>query len=184
MIWILKAVIWAVGLWRLVLLAALALAWQSARGEEPGADGAAERGPVTNLPLPRYVSLRSDEINVRRGPGRAYRRDWVYRRRGLPVMIVEEYGDWRRIVDADNSGGWVYHSLVTGTRTVLVTAQPDLTLREAPAADAFPVALAEPGVVARLEACGLDWCEIEAGGLTGWVPKSGIWGVGPGEIFD
>ncbi len=189
---LLRLLLWGIGgrmmvVLRLSLLLGLVLAWQEVRGEDL-ATGAARampsRGPVTNLPLPRYVSLRSNEINVRRGPGRAYRRDWVYRRAGLPVMIVEEYGDWRRILDADNAGGWVYHALVTGKRTVLVTAADGAVLLEKPDPAAPPVARAEEGVIARLNACRPDWCEIEADGYEGWVPKTMIWGVDPGEVLE
>lgn len=138
-------------------------------------------GPVTNLPLPRYVSLRSDKINVRRGPGLDYRKDWVFHRAGLPVKIVDEYGDWRRIVDKDEAGGWVYHALLTGRRTVLVTGEK-VALREEPSLTAAPVAFAEQGVVAGLEACGPDWCDVEAGDIEGWVRKADIWGVDPDEV--
>jgi SH3-like domain-containing protein len=140
-------------------------------------------GEVTNLPVPRYVSLRSSEINVRRGPGLDYRKDWVFHRAGLPVRVIEEYGDWRRIVDKDEAGGWVYHAMLTGRRTVLVTAE-EAVLRSEPAETAAPVARAELGVVARLEQCRPDWCEIEAEGHGGWVRKSAIWGVDPGEVVE
>ena len=140
-------------------------------------------GPVTNLPLPRYVSLRSDKINVRRGPGLDYRKDWVFRRAGLPVRIVDEYGDWRRIVDKDEAGGWVYHAMLTGRRTVLII-EDGVVLRDEPSDAAAAAAMAEQGVVARLESCGLDWCEIEADGYMGWVRKSSLWGVGPAELVE
>ncbi len=140
-------------------------------------------GEVTNLPVPRYVSLRSSEINVRRGPGLDYRKDWVFQRAGLPVRIIEEYGDWRRIVDKDDAGGWVYHAMLTGRRTVLVTAD-EVVLRSDASDTAAPVARAEQGVVARLRACRPDWCEIEAEGHKGWVRKSVVWGVDPGEIVE
>jgi SH3-like domain-containing protein len=140
-------------------------------------------GEVTNLPVPRYVSLRSSEINVRRGPGLDYRKDWVFHRAGLPVRIIEEYGDWRRIVDKDDAGGWVYHAMLTGRRTVLVTAE-EVVLRSEASETAAPVARAEQGVVARLRACRLDWCEIEAEGHDGWVSKGAIWGVDPDEIVE
>ncbi|HET7409539.1 MAG TPA: SH3 domain-containing protein [Paracoccaceae bacterium] len=141
-----------------------------------------EIGPVTNLPLPRYVSLRSDKINVRRGPGLDYRKDWVFRREGLPVKIVEEYGNWRRIVDKDQAGGWVYHAMLTGRRTVLIL-EDGTALREEPT-DAAPAnARAEQGVVARLDSCGPDWCRIEAGGYEGWVRKSSVWGVESEEVL-
>jgi SH3-like domain-containing protein len=140
-------------------------------------------GPVTNLPLPRYVSLRSSEINVRRGPGLDYRKDWVFRREGLPVKIVDEYGDWRRIVDKDDAGGWVYHAMLTGRRTVLIV-EDGVVLRDEPT-DAAPAnARAEQGVVARLESCGPAWCEVEAGGYSGWVRKAALWGVEPGELVE
>lgn len=144
--------------------------------------GEVEMGPVTNLPLPRYVSLRSSKINVRRGPGLDYRKDWVFRRSGLPVRVIEEYGDWRRIVDKDDAGGWVYHAMITGRRTVLITGT-DVRFRENPIETAEVTAQAEQGVVARLRACELAWCEVEAEGHRGWVPKDAIWGVDAEEIF-
>ncbi|MEM7189532.1 MAG: SH3 domain-containing protein [Pseudomonadota bacterium] len=138
-------------------------------------------GPVTNLPIPRYVSLRSSEINVRRGPGLDYRKDWVYRRAGLPVRVIEEYGDWRRIVDKDDAGGWVYHAMITGRRTVVVISDK-VYFREDPAETAAATAQAEAGVVARLKKCGPAWCEVEAEGFRGWVPKGAIWGVEEDEV--
>ena len=162
-----------------MLCLALALAAAPARG---GATAGEDTGPVTKLPLPRYVSLRSNEVNVRRGPGLDYRIDWVFRRAGLPVRIVDEYGHWRRVIDSDEAGGWVYHALLTARRTVLVTAA-EAAFREAPSEAAAPTARAERGVVAQLLACRADWCEVEAEGVSGWVPKAAIWGVGPGETF-
>lgn len=138
-------------------------------------------GSVTNLPVPRYVSLRSDRINVRRGPGLDYRKDWVFRRAGLPVQIIDEYGDWRRIVDMDQAGGWVYHAMLTGRRTVVVIAD-EAVLRTEPS-DAAPArARAEQGVVARLHSCRPDWCRVETGGYRGWVEKGAIWGVEANEV--
>lgn len=174
------------------LLVVAALTAAPAVAEAPGTDAAAPAapvtedppavGPVTNLPLPRYVSLRSDRINVRRGPGLIYRKDWVFRRAGLPVRIVDEYGDWRRIVDADEAGGWVYHSLLSGRRTVMVTV-PVADLHDEPSAGAPLTARAEQGVVARLLECEPDWCEIEAQDVSGWVRKDAIWGVDPDETL-
>jgi len=156
-----------------------------------------DTGPVTNLALPRYVSLNASEINVRRGPGRDYRRDWVYRRAGLPVRILDEYGQWRLIEDSTGEGGWVYHALISGRRMAEVTVEGVL-LRPAPGtapgigacADMVgeegaggAVACASRGVLGRLLACRPDWCRIAAGGHEGWVPKVALWGVDPGEIF-
>ena len=161
-----------------ILLSAALLAMPT--GPATAQDG--DLGSVTNLPIPRYVSLRSSKINVRRGPGLDYRKDWVFRRAGLPVRVVDEYGDWRRIVDKDEAGGWVYHAMITGRRTVLIT-EDNVIFREDPADTAAATARAERGVVARLRACEAEWCEIEAEGHRGWVRKGAIWGVDSGELI-
>lgn len=139
-------------------------------------------GPVTKLPLPRYVSLRSNRIHARRGPGLDYRKDWVFRRAGLPVRVIEEYGDWRRIVDSDDAGGWVYHSLLAGRRTALITA-PTATLHRDPDAATPAVAQAEQGVVAALRDCRPGWCLVDIDGHRGWIARAQIWGVDPDEVW-
>ena len=165
---------------------AVALLWapaDGARAQEAGSGATAtELGPETNLPMPRYVSVRSSKVYVRRGPGLEYRIDWIFQRAGMPVKIIDEYGHWRRIADADNSVGWVYHALLTSRRMALVTA-PELTFRARPDDAAPATATAEQGVVAHLLECQAEWCLIEAAGTEGWVRKSDIWGVEPGEVF-
>ena len=139
------------------------------------------RGPVTNLPLPRYVSLKTSEGNARRGPSLSHRIDWVYKRRGMPLEVTAEFGHWRRVRDRDGAGGWVHYSLLSGVRTVLV--EKDMVeLHSQPYDDAETLAQAEIGVVARLGECTVTWCRITAGGERGWVRKSAIWGVKPGEL--
>src|SRR5690625_3514981 len=170
--------------WRAMLSGAVTALMLAARpGVETGWARASDGlGSVTNLPVPRYVSLRSDRINVRRGPGLDYRKDWVFRRAGLPVKIIDEYGDWRRIVDMDQAGGWVYHAMLTGRRTGVVIAD-EAVLRTQPS-DAGPARPpAEQGVVARLHSCRPDGCRIESGGYRGWVEKAAIWGVEPDEVM-
>ena len=81
---------------------------------------AKERGRVTNLPIPRYVSIKTDECNVRRGPSLNHRIDWVFQRKGMPVEVTAEHGHWRRVRDRDGEGGWVHYSLLSGVRTVIV----------------------------------------------------------------
>jgi SH3-like domain-containing protein len=148
----------------------------------PASGFAEELGPETNLPMPRYVSLRANEVNVRRGPGLEYRIDWVFRRAGLPVRVIDEYGHWRRIADSDDAGGWVYHALLTSRRTALVK-EPRTTFRAKPSETAPPVAVAEQGVVAHLLQCQRDWCRVRASSSEGWVPKTAIWGVDADEEF-
>lgn len=146
----------------------------------PGAAAAETRGPVTNLPLPRFVSLKASEGNARRGPSLSHRIDWVFRHRDMPLRITAEFGHWRRVEDRDGMGGWVHYSLLSGVRTVVVTAElADLHLK--PGEGTPVMARAEAGVIARLDACEPDWCRIIADGARGWVPKADLWGVEPEE---
>ncbi|MEL7462162.1 MAG: SH3 domain-containing protein [Pseudomonadota bacterium] len=146
-----------------------------------GTAWAETRGKVTNLPLPRFVSLKASEGNVRRGPSLSHRIDWVFKRRDMPLVVTAEYGHWRRVEDRDGQGGWVHYSLLSGVRTVMVAE--DLTaMRMKPNADAPVSAYAEAGVVARLGDCTLDWCRLTADGRKGWVTKAALWGVAPEEI--
>ena len=138
-------------------------------------------GPITNLPLPRYVSLKGTEANVRRGPSHTHRIDWVLMRAGTPLQITAEFEHWRRVRDEDNVGGWIHYSLLSGHRTVVVVGQR-IPLHEEPSETSRTIALAEKGVIASLGTCLPNWCEIETGGFEGWALKSGIWGVGAAEI--
>lgn len=141
------------------------------------------RGEVTNLPLPRFVSLKTSEGNARRGPSLSHRIDWVFRHRDMPLQITAEFGHWRRVEDRDGAGGWVHYSLLSGVRTVIVA--DDMTnLYLKPDTSTPVMARAEAGVVARLGECEAGWCRITAGGQKGWVPKPAIWGVGADEIRD
>ncbi|MEM8632061.1 MAG: SH3 domain-containing protein [Pseudomonadota bacterium] len=140
-------------------------------------------GPVTNLPLPRFVSLKATEGNVRRGPSLSHRIDWVLKRRSMPLEITAEYGHWRRVQDRDGAGGWIHYSLLSGSRTVLIEVDM-VALRAKPEQGATVKARAEMGVVARLGPCEQNWCRITAGRHSGWTPKEALWGVRPDEIRD
>jgi SH3-like domain-containing protein len=170
------------GLRRLACAAAMALSVAPAAGFAAGP--AEARGSVTNLPLPRFVSMRAETANVRRGPSLDQRVDWEFVRRGLPLQIVAEYGQWRRVRDVDGAAGWIHHTLLSGARTALVLGEAPVPLRAEPDGAAAVRAMAEPGVVGRIEACGGDWCAIAAGGVEGWLPRAAIWGVGPDETIE
>lgn len=155
----------------------MVLGWAS------GAALADERGPVTNLPLPRFVSLKAAEGNVRRGPSLTHRIDWVFKRRHMPLRITAEHGHWRRVEDKEGFGGWVHYSLISGNRTVVIE-QDMLPLHARPDGNA-PIKVAlEAGVIAELDKCGLDWCRLNAEGYRGWAPKAAFWGVTPEETRD
>ena len=143
--------------------------------------GAGERGSETNLPLPRFVSLKAGEGNVRRGPSLSHKIDWVFVRRNIPLQITDEFGHWRRVRDKDGAGGWVHYALLSGVRTVIVERDL-LPLYAKPDAGAQVNAHVEAGVVARLGECGADWCRISADGFKGWAEKAALWGVAAAEL--
>ena len=177
------------------LLAAGLLLMQvpAAAAQDPGAPAGdagrakparqAERPGRTGLPLPRFVSLRADEVNLRTGPGVRYPIDWVYRRRDLPVEIIDEHETWRRIRDWEGTIGWVHQSMLQGARKVMVIGEPR-TLRKLPERSADAIARVEPGVIARLEVCDEGWCEISIDGLSGWLERHEFYGVYPREKID
>ena len=139
------------------------------------------RGAVTNLPIPRFVSLKASEGNMRRGPSLGHRIDWVLKRRNMPLMVTAEHGHWRRVSDRDGAEGWMHYALLSGVRTVMVE-EDMVALRVKPDAEAEIRARAELGVVAHLGKCEELWCQISADGQRGWVLKGALWGVGENEI--
>jgi SH3-like domain-containing protein len=140
-------------------------------------------GCVTNLPLPRFVSLKGTEGNARRGPGLTHRIDWVFTRSGMPLRITAEFENWRRVEDSEGAGGWVHYSLLSGARTALVTLDM-AEFRDGPTDSATVVAQAEVGVIGRILECQPDWCRIALDTQRGWVRKTAIWGVTADEAFD
>lgn len=144
-------------------------------------------GTETNLPLPRFVSLNSNEVNVRVGPGSDYPIAWIFVRSGWPVEVIEEVDNWRKIRDANGDEGWVFYSLLSGERTALVAPQsdgPPLALRAEPSPSARIVAYLDPGVLARVDSCRDDWCRLTDTRFDGWIEEDRLWGVYPGETVD
>jgi len=145
------------------------------------------RGP-SGLPLPRFVTFRADEVNLRTGPGKRYPIDWIYRRRGLPVQIIDEFGAWRRVRDRDGTAGWVHTAMLSGRRNVVVTGNTQALFDDA-AEHAGILAYLEPGFLASLENCPGPWCEIVAQGpqdqrYRGWVRREALWGILDGEVVE
>ena len=148
------------------------------RARTPG-----ERRSETGLPIPRFVSLRSGEVNLRAGPGERYPVSWVFVREGLPVEITAEYETWRRIRDNEGTEGWVHQSLLSGRRMVLITGGP-VILRKAPQRDAAPLAKLAVGVLARAENCKDAWCRLSVADQDGYAPQKELYGVYPTEVFE
>ena len=137
--------------------------------------------PTTSgLPVPRYVSLKSDHVNVRAGPTKDNDVAWVYTRTGLPVEITAEYENWRRVRDSEGSEGWVYHSLLSGRRTAVVTLKnkDDLVaLYESADKTSAVTARLQAGVITQVKKCNSTWCHVIGIGFDGWVEQQRLWGV-------
>ncbi|MEM9320865.1 MAG: SH3 domain-containing protein [Pseudomonadota bacterium] len=150
----------------------------SATTPEPG-----RVGPETGFPLPRFVSMDAAEGRARRGPSRSHRIDWVFTRRGMPLIIIAEHGHWRRVIDPDGEGGWMHYSLLSGVRTGIVETDM-VELRTRPETIAPVRAQAELGVIGRLQECRDEWCLFVTGGYRGWVPQDALWGTSLGEVIN
>ena len=143
-------------------------------------------GP-SGLPIPRFVSLKAEKVNVRRGPSSDHAVAWVFNRKGLPVEIVAEFETWRRVRDSDGEEGWILQNMLAGKRTAVIAPWKkgqNVPLASTPKAGAGIVAEVGSGVVAEVETCDGQWCEISAGGYDGFVEQTQLWGVYPGEKVD
>lgn len=156
----------------------------------PGAHAASGElaGSQSGLPVPRFVSLKSDRVNVRGGPSKDHEVVWVYARAGLPVEITAEFENWRRIRDWEGAEGWVYHSLLSGRRSAFVvkrkTSEELAPLYESPDPDAALKARLEPGVVGMIKRCSGGRCRFVGDHFDGYIPQDRLWGVYPGEKID
>lgn len=141
------------------------------------AQAAADRPTPSGLPVPRYVSLKFDKVNARSGPGDDHRLLWVYRVRGLPVQVVAETAEWRRICDPEGELVWVHKRTTDGRRMVMNTHADPAPLRRRPKLDARVAAYLNGRALATLVRCEDDWCRVRAGDVTGWVPQGELWGA-------
>jgi SH3-like domain-containing protein len=143
-------------------------------------------GPVSGFPLPRYASLRSDQVNMRVGPNTTFPIEWTFQRRDLPVQIIGEFQVWRRIRDAEGAEGWVHQSTLQGRRTALIRPPrggEEVVLRRAASAEASEVARLRGGVIVRVRECEANnpWCEVQVAGHRGYLRRADVWGLMPDE---
>lgn len=148
----------------------------------------------TGLPVPRYVSLKTDRVNLREGPSKDHRTAWVFQRAGLPVEIIAEYETWRRIRDSEGTEGWVLHSLLSGRRTALIMPWakgdvPPIHLLDRAEERGGTLAQLQPGVIANVRGCDGTWCRVviameRARDLDGYVRQDKLWGVYPNETIE
>lgn len=160
-------------------------------GHAPAQDIAAAQAMrlgQSGLPLPRFVSLKADKVNLRIGPGLGYPVEWMYMKSGMPMEIIQEYDNWRRVRDADGVQGWINQSLLSGRRTAIIAPwqrgkSNELSLLAKPGEGASVVAYVEPGVIGELEMCNGEWCLMDFNGRTGWIRQTEVWGAYPGETY-
>lgn len=154
-------------------------------------------GSVTGLPLPRFVALKANETNLRRGPNLKYPIAWTYKVKGYPMEIVAEFENWRKLRDSDGEEGWVHESLVSGNRNVMIVAnsylkpkaeyeerKKELLIFRYPDESSYPMARVELGNIAKVKKCELDWCKLKIDDYIGWVRKENLWGVYRNESFE
>ena len=132
---------------------------------------------VSGFCVPRWVSLKRGEVYGRKGAGKDYPAVYIYRVKGLPVQVVAETTDWRRICDPDGGATWVHRSMIDGHRNIMALGADPVPLRKAPRDDAAPAAFLNARALATLGACTAGWCKVAVGGATGWMPAAQAWGV-------
>lgn len=179
----------AVALIAAALAFGVAPTW-SGRAQTQNASANTQQTGPSGLPLPRYVSLKSDRVNVRAGPGTQYKTQWVYSRAGLPVEVLREFEGWRQVRDADGATGWVLQTLLSGRRTALVLpwevkpgqAAPQVDLLNDDRDNAPVVVKVEAGVIANLRSCDGNWCLVAIGDYRGYLAQRKLWGIYQNEV--
>jgi len=157
-------------------------------------------GGGSGLQIPRYVSLKADRVNLRRGPGTEYPIAWVFRRAGLPVEVIKEFEGWRQVRDAEGTTGWVLSTMLSGRRTALIlpwelheqakgdgkadAVTASATLRYDESERSRPIANVEAGVLASIITCDGRWCRLSVGGVRGYIEQTKLWGAYQGEVIN
>ncbi|MDX2073695.1 MAG: SH3 domain-containing protein [Alphaproteobacteria bacterium] len=138
----------------------------------------------SGLPVPRFVSLKSDETNIRTGPGTRYPIQWVFRRAHMPVEVVDEFDLWRKIRDQEGTTGWVHHTMLSGKRYAMIAGKEPRVMRIDSTETSKPLFKVEPEVIGALSECVPGWCRLQVGGRKAWIEKDFLWGVKESELFD
>lgn len=189
---------WQSNMWRpagvlialILAMGPVALGPVSAAAAEDDGQKSRQGTPGSGLPLPRFVSLKSDRVNLRSGPGTDYPTAWVYRRAGLPVEVIKEFETWRQVRDADGATGWVLQSLLSGRRTALVLPWdikpdkpvPQVEIYRSDSQSSHAVAKVEAGVIANVHDCDGRWCQVTIDEYRGYLEQKKLWGIYENEV--
>jgi len=145
---------------------------------------ASDKGSETLLDIPRYVSLKSNDSNLRVGPSKNYPILLKYIVNNLPLKIIDEYENWREIIDIENNTGWIHKSLLKGERFGIIINKSKSEIFIHNIIDGKIIGNIEKGNIVHLSRCSLDWCLIKEDNFRGWVEKNYIWGVKEKEVFN
>ena len=136
-----------------------------------------------DLPIPRMVSVKAEGVNVRTGPGLNFAIKWVFNQRNMPVEIIADYENWRKVRDWEGGEGWIFYTALSSKRTVMVVA-PDVIMRRLDDASSPAVARPMPGMVGHIDLCNPDWCFVDIRGYKGWIERDKLWGIYKNELFE
>lgn len=134
-------------------------------------------------PIPRFVTLNADEVNMRSGPGVRYPVEWVYQRRYMPLEVIAEHDTWRKVRDVEGTEGWIHRAMLSSRRSVVVEAD-EIIMRREPDNGAPVTARLATGMVAVVEKCDAAWCEVRTAGYEGWITRKNIWGLYDSEVIN
>lgn len=138
----------------------------------------------SGLPVPRFVSLKSEETNIRTGPGTRYPIQWVFKRAHMPVEVVDEFDLWRKIRDMDGTTGWVHHTMISGKRYAMIKGGEVRVMHIDAGEESKPLFKVAPMVLGAIQECVPHWCRLQVNGRKAWIQKDYLWGVYPQEVFD
>ena len=144
----------------------------------------AEIGKETGLEIPRYISIKSNEANIRVGPSKNYPIEIKYIKKNYPLKVLEEYEDWRKVEDFQKNIGWIHKSLISGNRTGIVLSNDNKTIKLLNTLNGNVIGEIGKGNIVFLDKCKIDWCLVSFGDYKGWVNKKNIWGIKEKEIIN
>ena len=143
----------------------------------------ADIGKETGLEIPRYVSLKSNDANIRVGPSKNYPIEIKFIKKNYPLKVLEEYEDWRKVEDFQKNFGWIHKSLISGTRTGIVLSNDNKAIQLLNTLDGKVIGEVGNGNIVFLEKCKIDLCLVSLANHNGWIDKKNIWGVKKNEII-
>ena len=144
----------------------------------------ADIGKETGLEIPRYISLKSNDANIRVGPSKNYPIEIKYIKKNYPLKVLEEYEDWRKVEDFQKNFGWIHKSLISGIRTGIVLSNDNKTIKLLNTLNGNVIGEIGSGNIVFLEKCKIDWCLVSFGDYRGWIDKKNIWGIKEKEIIN